>query len=386
MKSLYSLALATAFAAVPAFAQDQLSIATGGTGGVYYPMGGGLAEVINNNVDGYAATAEVTGASVENMGLVALGDADLALGLADTVAQAHAGTDRFEGQQLAMLRAIASMYANMVQIVALEDSGIASLQDLKGKRVSIGAPGSGTEVNAQQILNANGISYDDIEEQRLNFNETADALANGDIDAGFWSVGAPTSSILNLATTNIDHHDRTFAEEIEAAIGENGIFAQTTLAGGTYEGVDEDVTVIGVPNVLVASSEMSEDLAYAITQAMFENIGDLQAVHPAAKQTTIDFTLSATPIPLHPGAIRYYEETGADDPGQAAPVRALLLGGLLALPLAASAGGGVLTATLGDGTELARFEIRKAGNGAFSGTIRCRASKWPIAMRTAPGG
>ena len=187
--------------ATPVLAQQQLSIATGGTGGVYYPMGGGLAEVINNHIEGYAATAEVTGASVENMGLIATGDADLALGLADTVAQAYSGTGRFEGQQLPMIRGLASMYANMVQIVTLDGSGISSLADLRGKRVSVGAPGSGTEINAAAILSANGISYDDIEEQRLNFNETADALANGDIDAGFWSVGAPTSSILNLATT-----------------------------------------------------------------------------------------------------------------------------------------------------------------------------------------
>ena len=124
----------------------------------------------------------------------------MAIALADTVYQGYSGTGRFEGQQLPMTRALASLYANMIQIATLADSDITSLQDLKGKRVSVGAPGSGTEVNAQTLLNANGITYDDIEEQRLNFNETADALRNGDIDAGFWSVGAPTSSILNLAT------------------------------------------------------------------------------------------------------------------------------------------------------------------------------------------
>jgi len=211
MKHNVLLAAALALTASPVFAQMQLSVATGGTGGVYYPMGGGLAEIINNHIDGYSATAEVTGASVENMGLVATGDADLAIGLADTVQQAQTGTGRFEGQQLEMIRGIASLYANMVQIVTLEGSGINSLEDMRGRRVSIGAPGSGTEVNAAAILEANGLSYDDIEEQRLNFNETADALANGDIDAGFWSVGAPTSSILNLATTQsismVSHSD-----------------------------------------------------------------------------------------------------------------------------------------------------------------------------------
>ncbi len=305
--------------AAPAAAQTQLSIATGGTGGVYYPMGGGLAEIINNNVDGYSATAEVTGASVENMGLIATGDADLAIALADTVAQAHSGTGRFEGQQLEMVRGLASMYANMVQIVALESSGITSLEDMRGMRVSIGAPGSGTEVNAAAILEANGISYDDIDEQRLNFNETADALANGDIDAGFWSVGAPTSSILNLSTTNGIVVIELSEEELAAAQAADPTFAITSLAGGTYTGVDEDIAVLGIPNVLVVSSEMSDDLAYALTSAMFENIADLQAVHPAANETTVEFTISATPVPLHPGAIRYYEETGAEIPDRLRP-------------------------------------------------------------------
>jgi TRAP transporter TAXI family solute receptor len=303
----------------PAMAQQQLSIATGGTGGVYYPMGGGLAEVINNNIEGYSATAEVTGASVENMGLIATGDADLAIALADTVLQAQTGTGRFEGQQLEMIRGLASMYANMVQIVALEGSGITSLSDLVGKRVSIGAPGSGTEVNAAAILEANGITYDDIEEQRLNFNETADALANGDIDAGFWSVGAPTSSILNLSTTNDVVIIELTAEEMAAAIEADPVMAMTTLAGGTYTGVDEDVVVLGVPNVLVVSSEMSDDLAYALTRAMYDNIADLQAVHPAANETTVEFTMSATPVPLHPGALRYYEEIGAEIPDALRP-------------------------------------------------------------------
>jgi TRAP transporter TAXI family solute receptor len=318
VKFVKFLAAGAIMAAAPAIAQQQLSVATGGTGGVYFPMGGGLAEVINTHVDGYAATAEVTGASVENMGLIATGDADMGLALADTVAQAYTGTGRFEGQQLEMIRGLASMYANMIQIVTLEGSGITSLEDLRGMRVSVGAPGSGTEVNAQVILEANGITYDDIEEQRLNFNETADALANGDIDAGFWSVGAPTSSILNLATTQSIVMLELSDEEMTAAQEAEPLFARTVLAEGTYEGVGETM-VLGVPNVLAASSEMDEDLAYEIVKAMFENIDDLRAVHPAANQTTVEFTLGATPVPLHPGAIRYYEEIGADIPDQLRP-------------------------------------------------------------------
>lgn len=314
-----SATIAALSLSAPAVAQEQLSIATGGTGGVYYPMGGGLAEVINNHIDGFAATAEVTGASVENMGLVATGDADLAIGLADTVAQAYSGTGRFDGQQLPMIRALASLYANVIHIVALEGSGVTSLADLSGKRVSVGAPGSGTEVNANAILEANGLSYDDIDEQRLNFNETADALANGDIDAGFWSVGAPTSSLLNLATTQDIVIFALSEAELEASMAADSNFAMTTLPGGSYTGVDEDIAVLGIPNVLTVSSEMGDDIAYEITKAMFENIAELQAVHPAANETTVEFTLSATPVPLHPGAVRYYEEIGVTVPDTLRP-------------------------------------------------------------------
>jgi len=319
MRLFHALATTAALAAAPALAQEQLSIATGGTGGVYYPMGGGLAELINARVEGYSATAEVTGASVENMGLIATGDADIAFALADTVLQAYEGTARFEGQQLDMVRGLASVYANMIHIVALQSSGITTLDDLRGKRVSVGAPGSGTEVNAEAILSANGITYDDIAEQRLNFNETADALANGDIDAGFWSVGAPTSSILNLATTNDIVIIELTEEQFAAAQAADATFARTTLPGGTYEDAAEDIAVLGIPNVLVVSAEMPDDLAYAITKAMFENISDLQAVHPAANETTVEFTMTATPVPLHPGAIRYYEEIGAQIPDALRP-------------------------------------------------------------------
>jgi TRAP transporter TAXI family solute receptor len=314
-----ALAVSAVIAGAPALAQEQLSIATGGTGGVYYPMGGGLAEVINNHVEGYSATAEVTGASVENMGLIAAGDADFAIALADTVYQAYTGTGRFEGQQIAATRAIGSLYANMVQIVTLADSGIASIDDLKGKRVSVGAPGSGTEVNATTILNANGITDADFTAERLNFNETADALKNGDIDAGFWSVGAPTSSILNLATTDAISVIALSEDQIAKAMEAEAVFAPLSLPGGIYQGVPDAVTTIGVPNVLVVSADMDEDTVYAVTKAMFENIADLQAVHPAANETTVEFTMQATPVPLHPGAIRYYEEIGATIPDKLRP-------------------------------------------------------------------
>ncbi|MCH4810837.1 MULTISPECIES: TAXI family TRAP transporter solute-binding subunit [Vreelandella] len=314
MRTLKYVAAASMLAvALPASAQ-QLSIATGGTGGVYYPIGGGFAEMINNHIEGAQATAEVTGASVENMGLIMRGDADLALVLADTAYQAFTGSGDFEGRQIENTRALASVYPNAVQLVTLAESDIESIADLEGKRVSVGAPGSGTELNARALLEANGISYDDFTPQRLNFNETADAIRDGDIDAGFWSVGPPTSSILNLAATRDIRLIGLSDEEIANAQEEEAVFAPYELAAGMYDGMDEAVTTIGIPNVLVVNADMDEELAYQLTQLLFENTDELIAVHPAANDTTVEFTMNSTPVPLHPGALRYFEEVGAEIP------------------------------------------------------------------------
>ena len=319
MKKLkYTVAATMMAAALPASAQ-QLSIATGGTGGVYYPIGGGFAEMINNHIDGAQATAEVTGASVENMGLIMRGDADLALVLADTAYQAYTGTGDFEGRQIENTRALASVYPNAVQLVTLTESDIHSIADLAGKRVSVGAPGSGTELNARALLEANGVSYSDFTPQRLNFNETADAIRDGDIDAGFWSVGPPTSSILNLAATRDIRLIGLSDEEIANAQEVEAVLAPYELAAGMYDGMDEAVQTIGIPNVLVVNADMDEELAYQLTQLLFENTDELIAVHPAANDTTIEFTMNSTPVPLHPGALRYFEEVGAEIPDRLRP-------------------------------------------------------------------
>lgn len=313
------LALGAMMLLAPAAQAQELSIATGGTGGVYYPYGGGLAELIGKYVDGYTASVEVTGASVENMALISRFDSDLALALADTVYAAYHGTDPFEGRQIAEIRALGSIYPNAVQIVTLANSGIASIEDLRGQRVSVGAPGSGTEVSAQVLLAANGITYDDFDPQRLNFNETADAIRDGDIVAGFWSVGPPTSSIMNLAATRDIAIVALTEDEIANAIEAEPTFAAYTLRAGLYDGVADPVLTISTPNVLVVHEDMDEDLAYQITRAMFEHVDELIAIHPAANDTTVDFSLGSTPVPLHPGAIRYYEEIGAEVPDSLRP-------------------------------------------------------------------
>ena len=312
MKAMKYAVAASLIATAPLASAQQLSIATGGTGGTYYPLGGGLAEMIGKHLEGYEAVAEVTGASVENMGLVWRGDSDLALALADTVYQASSGTGDFEGRQLENIRALASVYPNAVQLVTLADSGIESLSDLEGEVVSVGAPGSGTELNARALLEANGISYDDFDPRRLNFNETADAIRDGDIAAGFWSVGPPTSSIMNLATTRDIRLIGLSDEEVANAREEVSVFAPYELRAGLYEGMEEGVQTIGIPNVLAVSSEMDEELAYQITKMLFERTDELIEVHPAANDTTVEFAVNSTPIAFHPGALRYYEEIGAE--------------------------------------------------------------------------
>ena len=301
------------------YAQSNLSIATGGTGGVYYPVGGAYAELINSYLEGYTAVAEVTGASVENVALISRGDTDIALALADTVFQAYTGTGPFgpegePGVALPNLRALGSAYSNAVHILTLEDSDINSLADLAGKRVSVGAPGSGTEVSAATIMAANGLTYDDIEETFLNYNETTDALSDGQIDAGFLSVGAPTSAILSLAETRDIKLIALTQEEIDASLAAEPTFSTYTLTGGTYGGEDNDILTIGTPNVIVVAEELDEQIAYDFVSALYENIDEVIAVHPSANDTTAEFSLSATPIPMHPGALRYYEEQGLEIP------------------------------------------------------------------------
>lgn len=297
-------------------AQVALSIATGGTGGVYYPVGGGYAQIIDQYVDGYSATVEATNASVDNVAFISRGDSDIALALADTVMAAYLGTGNFGPggnlPQLNNLRVITVAYTNAVHIITLADSGIESLADLVGKRVSVGAPGSGTEVSANTILNAVGISYDQMQVQRLGANETADALRDGAIDAGFWSGGLPTGAVMSLAETHDIRLVPISDEEFATINAADPTLIRFTYPADSYNGIEETQS-IGTPNLIVVSTEMSEDLAYAFTKALFEHIDIVRTIHPSANETVPEAAL-ASPVPLHLGAIRYFEEIGLTVP------------------------------------------------------------------------
>ncbi len=263
-------------------AVTQLSIATGGTGGVYYPLGGGISQVIRDYVPGYDATVQETNASVDNMQLIASGGADLAFALADTAADAVAGKADFEGKAVTAC-AIGRLYNNFTQVVTSADTGITSIEGLRGKRVSLGSPGSGTEVIALRILEAAGIDPDgDIKRAQLGIAETVDALKDGTIDVGFWSGGLPTGALVDLATTGkmVLIPTGAYTAALQSRYGES--YVEDVIPAGAYDRQVADVPTIVVPNVLVANASMSTELQQQITAAIFDHKDDLVAVHKAA--------------------------------------------------------------------------------------------------------
>lgn len=295
-----------------------LSVATGGTGGVYYPYGGGVAEIWSRYVPGVKAVAEVTGASVENVRLVHRGESTAAAAMNDVVYMAYYGTGRFKGEPKKIL-AMFEMYPHHFHVVALKGSGIKTIYDIKGKAVSVGAPGSGTEFQTNLVFKTLGISYKDIKVHRLSFTETANALKDGVIDVGIWSVAAPASSIMDLATVRdiviISFSDEDLKKICEAY----PFYSPIVLPPGTYRGVDYPVKNPSVWNTMVCNADLDEELVYKLVKAVFEHRDYLEKIHPFARYTTPENTLKACPIPLHPGAIKYFEELGLKVPERLKP-------------------------------------------------------------------
>ena len=283
-----------------------LSIATGGTGGVYSVYGGGLADVIGDELEGYQATAETTSASVDNMKLIARGDSDVAFTLADTAIDAVQGRASFD--EKLPIRALAQIYTNYTQVVTTKGKDISSIEDLEDRRVSVGDPGSGTEVIALRVLEAAGMDPEkDIKRSQLGVDESVNALRDGSIDAFFWSGGLPTGAVTDLATTDdiVLVPTADLADELQDEYGD--AYQTTTIAKDTYKGMSDDVETIGVPNLLVVNQDMDETLAHDLTKLLYDQKARLEQVHPEAKN-------------LDPAAGRE-----GDRPGPAAPGRAALL-------------------------------------------------------------
>ncbi|XVH31263.1 TAXI family TRAP transporter solute-binding subunit [Haloferacaceae archaeon DSL9] len=285
--------------------EDFVSIATGGTGGVYYPLGGGIANILENELD-VDANAETTGASVENCRYVGNMDNTMALALGNSVLLAVQGEGDFD-EELPLMAAFGA-YQNHTQIVVPADSEVETLGDVEGLRVSVGAPGSGTEVIAQELLAWYDLTYDDIDEQQLNFSETADALQDGNIDVGIWSVASPASSIEQLASQQ-DVRLLSFPEDdLQAIDDEFPYYEASAVEAGTYPGQDEDVAVPGVTNTMIVHEEIGEDFLYDIVEAIYTNLDQLRETHPVADQ--FEQTARASPIDMHPGAERYFDDAG----------------------------------------------------------------------------
>jgi uncharacterized protein len=288
----------------------RLSIATGGTAGVYFVYGGGLAKVISSNMEGYRATAETTSASVDNLILIQKGSSDIAFTLGDTALDAVQGREAFK--EKVPMRALAQIYDNYTQVVAKQGSGIETIADLKGKRVSVGAPNSGTEVIADRILEEAGIDpKTGIEREGLGVDESVQAMKDGSIDVFFWSGGLPTGAVTDLTTSEkITMLDTTeFTEALKQKYGD--VYQNSTIPSGTYKGVSEDVPTIAVPNYLVVNEKMDEQLAFDLTKLLFDHKQDLVAVHPEAKNLDPQKAKEViAPIELHPGAQRYFDEQG----------------------------------------------------------------------------
>ncbi|GAA4588771.1 TAXI family TRAP transporter solute-binding subunit [Planotetraspora phitsanulokensis] len=284
----------------------RLSIATGNTTGVYYVLGGGLAEQIGRHLPGYQATAEATGASVENIQRVAKGQSDIAFTLADTAADAIAGKGSFTAPQ--PIRAIARLYDNYTHVLARTDAGVKSVADLKGKRVSTGSPNSGTEVIALRLLAAAGLDPDkDVTRQALSLPETVQGLKDGTLDALVWSGGLPTSGITDLVAGMGD--DVSFVPldgSLAAMRGAHGeVYAAGTIPKAVY-GTPSDVPTIVVPNLLVVNESMDPALAESLTRLLFDHKADLEKVHAAAEDITRDAAPKTDPVPLHDGAKKYF--------------------------------------------------------------------------------
>ncbi|MDO8979046.1 MAG: TAXI family TRAP transporter solute-binding subunit [Afipia sp.] len=311
--SIAVLAFALFASTAPAQEKINISIGTGGTGGVYYPMGGGMANVLSKYIPGMQATAEVTGGSVANLQLLGTGKSDVGLVMVDAALTALNGEDKFKSGKIP-IRTLMVLYTNRKHVVSIESTGIKKMSDLKGKRVSTGSPGSATEVMAFRVIEAAGFDKDkDMKRERLGVAESVNAIKDGKIDAFFWVGGIPTASVTDLAATPgvklklIDHAD--VVEKMNAKHGK--LYSAGVIKAGSYPGYDVDNKMAEVWNIIVTGDKMSNDDAYNIVKTLVEKKADIVAVHKEAESFSLDNQVQdRSPVPFHPGAMKYFKEKG----------------------------------------------------------------------------
>ena len=306
---------AGALLAASGIAQEKinLSIGTGGTGGVYYPLGGGIANVLSKHVPGMQATAEVTGGSVDNLKLIGTGKPYIGLAMADASQDALRGEGKFKGSKVP-LTTLMVLYTNHMHVVTVEGTGINSVKDLKGKRVSTGSPGSATEVMAFRVIEAAGLDpVKDMTRERLGVAESVNAVKDRKIDAFFWVGGLPTAAVTDLASTPgtkiklVDHADLVPIMNKKY----DNLYVEDTIPKATYSGMTADNKQASVANILVTHANMSDQAAYNIVKTIFDKRADLINVHKSAEEFKLqNQKAAASPVPFHPGAIKYFKEKG----------------------------------------------------------------------------
>lgn len=287
-----------------------ITVASGPTSGLYYPIGGGIGSVVGNTL-GYRSSVQSTGASVENINLITGKRAELAIVMADAVLQAYKAFGAFEGKTpQADLRGLMSLYPNYVQLVTTENTGIRTFADLRGRRVAVGAPNSGVEVNARLMFEAHGMSYADIRPDYLNYGEAIDQIRNGIIEAAFVTSGIPNATTLDLATTRTIRIIPIEGQGMANLKAKYPFFTETVIPAGTY-GNATAIKTASIMNLLLVSKDLPAEVVYDITKGLFENIGIIHDTHSAAKKDiNLQTALEGMVVPLHPGAEQYYREVG----------------------------------------------------------------------------
>lgn len=292
------------------YSASDLVLATGGTAGTYYPLGGAIANIANKRIAKMNMAAQATGASIENMRLIDKADADLAIVQNDTAYYAWNGAEAFAGKPIKGFGVIAALYPEVVQCVVAANSPIKSINDLKGKRVSVGAPGSGTEANARQVLGVHGLTYADIDEQFLSFAESANQFKDGQIDAFFVTAGIPNPGITDVSTQHKIRILSIAADKTKQMTAEYPFLVASTVPANTYMNQPEPAYTAQIVALLIAGNHMSEAEVYQIAKMLFENDGELARAHAKGELITLKTALDGATAPIHPGAAKYYKEKG----------------------------------------------------------------------------
>ncbi len=312
MKRVFGVCLAVLFlmgAAASVYAADNLVLATGGTAGTYYPFGGAMAKIWNSKVKDMNVTAQTTGASAENVRLINKKEVELALVQSDTLDFAFNAKEAFK-EPLKGMSTIAVLYPEIIQVVVGAASPIKSIADLKGKKVGVGAPGSGTEANFRQLLDAYGMKKEDVNAQFLSFSESAEAYKDKHIDAFIVTAGIPNAGIMDVATQNEIRILDVPADIIAKLTQKYPFLAGAKVPANTYKGQTAEVSTVAVTAVLIAGSQLKEDMVYNLTKALFENQAELAAAHAKGKDLNPQYAVKGVSIPFHPGAVKYYKEKG----------------------------------------------------------------------------